>query len=128
MLQQLGIAARCKQQWVTDEELAVLYHRALCFVYPSEYEGFGLPILEAYACGAPVICAQASCFPEIAANAAAYFSPFDAGELATKMEDIICSANTRNAMREAGRLRLADFSWNKTAEKTLETYLKVLGR
>ncbi len=127
-LHQLGIAGRCTQRWVTDEELAVLYHRALCFVYPSEYEGFGLPILEAYECGAPVICAQASCFPEIAASAAAYFSPFDAGELSAKMAGIIRSADTRNAMREAGRMRLADFSWKKTAEKTLETYLKVLGR
>lgn len=127
-LHQLGVADRCHQQWVTDDELAVLYHRALCFVYPSEYEGFGLPILEAYECGAPVICAQASCFPEIAADAAAYFSPFDAGELSTKMEGIIRSADTRNAMREAGRTRLADFSWKKTAEQTLETYLKVLGR
>ena len=127
-LQQLGIAERCQQRWVTDEELAMLYNHAQAFVYPSEYEGFGLPILEAYECGAPVLCADASCFPEIAAKGALYFKPLDIQEMAHAIRQTVQSPDQQEALKEAGRRRLRDFSWQKTAEKTLETYLKVTKR
>ncbi len=127
-LHQLGIADRCQQRWVTDEELAVLYNRAQAFVYPSEYEGFGLPILEAYECGAPVLCAQASCFPEIAAKGALYFKPLDIEEMAHTIRQTVQSPEQQAALKAAGQKRLQDFSWQKTAEKTLETYLKVTKR
>lgn len=126
LLNQLQIAERCEQRWVTDEELAILYNRSLCFVYPSEYEGFGLPILEAFSCGAPVLCSHASCFPEIAAKGAEYFSPCDIQEMAACMNLAIESADMRQRLRDAGKLRLADFSWHKTAEKTIESYLKAI--
>lgn len=128
LLHQLGIAERCHQMWVSDDELAVLYHRTECFVYPSEYEGFGLPILEAFECGAPVICSEASCFPEIASYAASYFSTTDSNDLAAKITQVLASPEMRQSLLDNGKKRLADFSWKKTAEKTLETYLKALGR
>lgn len=128
LLHQLGIAERCHQIWVSDDELAALYHRSECFVYPSEYEGFGLPLLEAFECGAPVICSEASCFPEIASYAAAYFSTNDSNDLAGKIKQVLESSELKHFMRACGKKRLADFSWKKTAEQTLETYLKALGR
>ena len=127
-MQQLGIINRCQQRWVTDEELAVLYNRAQAFVYPSENEGFGLPILEAYECGAPVLCAQASCFPEIAAKGALYFKPLDIEEMSHTILQTVQSPGQQSALKEAGKQRLNDFSWQKTAEKTLETYLRVMKR
>ena len=127
-LQQLGIAERCLQRWVTDEELAVLYNRAQAFVYPSEYEGFGLPLLEAYECGAPVLCANASCFPEIAERGALYFNPLNIEEMAYTIRQTVQSPEQQAALKAAGRRRILDFSWQKTAEKTLETYLKVTKR
>lgn len=126
MLNQLQIVERCEQRWVTDEELAILYNRSLCFVYPSEYEGFGLPILEAFACGAPVLCSRASCFPEIADKGAEYFSAIDPEEMAACMKLAIESADMRQHLRDAGKVRLSDFSWKNTAEKTIESYMKAI--
>lgn len=126
LLNLLQIADRCEQRWVTDEELAILYNRSLCFVYPSEYEGFGLPLLEAFACGAPVLCARASCFPEIADKGAEYFSPRDTEEMAACMKRAIESADMRQSLRDAGKLRLTDFSWKNTADKTIESYMKAI--
>lgn len=126
LLQSLGIADRCEQRWVSDVELAILYNRSLFFIYPSEYEGFGLPLLEAYECGAPVLCSRASCFPEVAGKGALYFNPCDIQEMAAIMKQAVESADLRAHLRQEGKTRLADFSWQKTAEKTMETYLKVV--
>lgn len=128
LLQQLGIADRAQQRWVTDAELAVLYNRSQVFVYPSEYEGFGLPILEAFECGAPVLCARASCFPEVAGNGSLYFDPCVPEDMARSMQQVIASPEQQAILRAAGVTRLEAFSWKKTAEKTLETYIKAAKR
>lgn len=126
MLHQLGIAEKCEQRWVSDTELAVMYNRSKAFVYPSEYEGFGLPILEAFECGAPVLCSRASCFPEVAGKGALYFNPQDIEEMAVTMQQTITSKFQQESLQQAGKLRIQDFSWKKTAEKTLATYLNAM--
>ena len=112
--------------WVTDEELAILYNRCQCFIYPSEYEGFGLPLLEAFECKAPVLCSHASCFPEVAGEGAIYFDPKDNSQLVQKIRSVIYSSTEQERLKAAGSKRLLDFSWEKCAQKTLETYHKVL--
>ena len=125
-LSSLKIQNKTKQMWVTDEELAILYNRCQCFVYPSEYEGFGLPLLEAFECKAPVLCSRASCFPEVAANGALYFEPKNVSQLAELIRSVITSTSKQEELKAAGSRRLQDFSWEKCAQKTLETYQKVL--
>ncbi len=128
LLQSLGIQDRVKQMWVSDEELAVMYHRSLCFIYPSEYEGFGLPILEAYECGAPVLCAHASCFPEVAGEAALYFDPTSVVDISEKLELMCQDAALRDEYRQRGSERVKLFSWRRCAEETLACYQKALNR
>ncbi len=125
-MQELGIKEKIQRRPVSDEDLALMYNRALCFIYPSGYEGFGLPILEAYACGTPVICAHASCFPEIAADGALYFQPDKVDELVDTIETLLHSDALREKLLAAAAQRLAHFSWQKCAKETLAVYNKVL--
>ena len=125
LLAQLGLADRAVTRLVSDAELADLYAHAQCFVYPSRYEGFGIPILEAFAAGCPIVLSNASCFPEIGGDAALYFE-LDDGE---SMRAAIRSAMgcRRTELVEKGRTRLREFSWEKCARKTLTVYNSVLG-
>lgn len=107
------------QRSVSDEELAACYAHASAFVFPSLYEGFGIPILEAFACDCPAVLARASCFPEIAGDAAAYFSPDSADELRGALAHAIANRATLTA---AGRARLAQFSWDSAATETTAVY------
>lgn len=127
-LKSLGVEHRTHQKWVTDTELAILYNRSLCFVYPSEYEGFGLPILEAFECKTPVLCANSSCFPEVAGKAALYFSPHDEKEMAQRISEVINNKMLRKSLIQAGKERLKNFSWEKCAELTLLTYQKAISK
>ena len=105
----------------TDEELYSLYHHAMGFVYPSEYEGFGIPILEAYQADCPVILNRASCFPEIAGDAALYFSNEE--ELTAQIERLLSmSADDRNALLAKQKDRLSRYSWEKSARQMAEIY------
>ncbi len=126
LINELGIADRVQQMWVSDEELAILYNRALCFIYPSEYEGFGLPILEAFNCHTPVLCADASCFPEVAGDAALYFNPTDIKEMTQRMELMCSDEQLREDYIARGRERIKLFSWRSCAEKTLACYQKAI--
>lgn len=125
-LDDLDILEKTEQRSVTDTELAVLYNRSACFVFPSEYEGFGMPILEAFECGAPVICSRCSCFPEIARNGAVYFEKNNVSDLTNCILSVITSFSEQERLRAEGRLRLADFSWKKAASQTLAVYHNVL--
>lgn len=117
---------KISQQWVTDEELALLYQGSVAFIYPSEYEGFGLPILEAFACEAPVLCANASCFPEVADEAALYFDPQSEEEMLHTLCRFYESEELREEYIAKGKSRLKDFSWRKCAEDTLQCYHKAI--
>ena len=99
-----------------------MYQKALAFVFPSIYEGFGFPILEAFANKCPVILNNSSSFPEIAENCALYFESNDPNSLENALENVLDNEKLRSALSEAGSERLKDFSWKKSAEKTKLVY------
>ncbi|MDR2057876.1 MAG: glycosyltransferase family 4 protein [Dysgonamonadaceae bacterium] len=105
-----------------NESLAELYSSALAFVYPSVYEGFGIPILEAFTCGCPVILSRSSCFPEIAGNAGVYFDPFNVDSIIESIKSVMFHHSFRNELIEKGKERSKYFSWEKTAKETLKLY------
>lgn len=108
--------------FVSDEDLPFVYGLCDLFVFPSLYEGFGLPLLEAMACGVPVISSNTSCLPEIGGDAAVYFSPKNVEELSEKITTIISNQNQRNNLIDKGLRRVKLFSWNKMADNTLKVY------
>jgi glycosyltransferase involved in cell wall biosynthesis len=98
-----------------ESALAYLYRGCELFVYPSQYEGFGLPVLEAMACGAPVVCSSSSSLPEVAGDAAIYFSPGSEAELVTAMRVILSDSKLRAALVEKGKRRAREFTWDRAA-------------
>ncbi len=111
---------------ISDADLDRLYHNAEMFVYPSLCEGFGIPILEAFAQDCPVVLSDASCFPEVGGDACEYFAPDSMDALLHAMRRIIETDSYRNQLIEKGRERLKLFTWSETARKTEETYRKAL--
>ena len=112
--------------FASDNELFWLYKHALAFVFPSYYEGFGIPILEAFEAGTPCLLAKASCFPEIAKEAALYFDPQNKNEIVSAMSKIL-DKDLAEELVEKGKKRLTNFSWKKTAEKTTKIYKSIIG-
>ena len=110
--------------YVADQDLPALYSGALCFVYPSYFEGFGLPILEAMQCGAPVIAGNRTSIPELVADAGLLFDPFDTNALVEALKRILDDADYRAVLRARGLTRSGDFSWKATAQLTLKAYEK----
>lgn len=108
--------------YVPDDDLPLIYNLAQFLVYPSFFEGFGLPILEAMACGCPVICSSATSLPEIAGDCAVMFDPFSQIQLENAMRKMTTENNMRVEMSGKGIGRAADFSWEKCARLTLEVY------
>ena len=114
--------------YVPREEQPLWYNSAQVFVYPSAYEGFGLPVLEAMACGTPVITTTASSLPEVAGAAALLTTPGDADDLASAMIDLTRSSEEREALRGAGLERATRFSWDVAADKCRQAYRIASGR
>ncbi|HUS05641.1 MAG TPA: glycosyltransferase family 1 protein [Bryobacteraceae bacterium] len=114
--------------FVTDAELLQLYNAADLFVFPSLYEGFGLPILEAMACGRAVACSNTSAMPEVANAAALLFDPESVDEMTRAIRDILLDPELRARMERLGQQRASLFTWERTASKTLEIYHEVAGR
>ena len=108
--------------YVSDAELATLYHRATALVFPSYYEGFGLPALEAMAAGGRVVCANASSLPEVVGDAALLFPWNDADALATQLIRLLHDTTLREQLTQAGVLQSAKFRWATTASQTLGTF------
>src|SRR5919109_1077674 len=108
--------------WVSPNDLESLYRAATAFVFPSLYEGFGLPVLEAMTRGVPVACSNRGALAEVADDAALTFDPFEPTSIAAAIERLLGDATERERLREAGRANAARFSWSATAAKTLATY------
>jgi len=111
--------------FVSDEELLELYNACEFFVFPSFYEGFGLPVIEAMACGRPVACSNGSAVSEVADGAAILFDPHSTTEMTRAMLDLALNSELRARMGRLGLQRSAHFSWRRAAEKTLEVYHQV---
>jgi len=113
--------------FVNDDELLQLYNACQLMVFPSFYEGFGLPILEAMACGRAVACSNTSSMPEVANAAALLFDPENQGEIVRAMRDVLINPDLRARMERLGLQRASLFTWEKTAQRTLEIYYEVAG-
>ncbi|MCR4407506.1 MAG: glycosyltransferase family 4 protein [Anaerolineae bacterium] len=112
--------------YVPDEDLPAVYSAATLCVQPSLYEGFGLPVLEAMACGTPVVCSRTASFPEVGQDAARYFDPTDAAEMAATIRAVWRDEELRADMRRQGLAQAALFSWARTARATMTVYERVL--
>jgi alpha-1,3-rhamnosyl/mannosyltransferase len=108
--------------FISDSDLAALYRHATALVCSSHYEGFGLPLLEAMQAGTPVISAWTSSLPEVAGDAASWVEPDDDGAMAAAVDRVLTDDRLRRTMRDAGRRRAAQFSWDTTAERTLAVF------
>ncbi len=116
------IADKVIHQYASDQELFSLYANAIAFIFPSFYEGFGIPILEAFAASCPVVLSSASCLPEIAGDAALYFDPQNTDEMANAIERTVTDSNLRAALIEKGNERLKLFNWSESAMLTAGVY------
>jgi glycosyltransferase involved in cell wall biosynthesis len=105
--------------YVTDGELRALYENAACLVYPSLYEGFGLPPLEAMLCGCPVLVSDAASLPEVCGDAALYCNPRDPDNIAEKIRTLIEEPALRNELRCRGMERARNFTWRRASEALL---------
>jgi glycosyltransferase involved in cell wall biosynthesis len=111
--------------FVPDDLLPAVYSAAHVFAFPSLYEGFGLPILEAMACGTPVVSSRASCLPEVAEGASVLVDPDDVEDLAGALERTVCDPDLRGQLVDKGRQRAAEYTWARAARSLLEVYRNV---
>ena len=107
---------------VAERDLPALYSGATLFTFPSEYEGFGLPVLEAMACGTPVACSNISSLPEVVGDAALTFDPTNTNAIANALNRLLSDTDLRADLRERGLRQAAQFSWERTARDTLAVY------
>jgi len=128
LMERLGVSDRIIfTGYLPDEELPLLYNGARVFVFPSLYEGFGLPPLEAMACGLPVICSHSSSLPETVGDGALLLPPKDIDLWSDAMYNVFTNSDLRQELRKKGLAWARKFSWQRTARLTLEAYNKVLG-
>lgn len=127
-IKSLHLDQRVIQKFVASEDMHSLYAGAELFIFPSYYEGFGLPVLEAFAADTPVALSRSSCLPEIGGDGAAYFNPHDAEDIARVVRKILNDKEYSSSLVEAGRERLKAFSWQQTALATAEVYKKAIAQ
>jgi len=113
---------------VEDADLGALYAAAQFMVYPSLYEGFGLPVLEAMACGCPVVCSRASSIPEVGGQAARYFAPVDREDLRRQMKLVLSDRHLREQMVRSGLVQAGRFSVRKAGEELAALFHEVAGK
>jgi glycosyltransferase involved in cell wall biosynthesis len=127
LVAELGIAERVRfLGYVSQEFIPALYSLARCAVYPSWYEGFGMPVLEAMACGTPIVASNTSSLPEVAGDAALLISPGDDGALARVLERLLTDDHLRNDLARRGIERARQFSWETCASRHADVYRRVL--
>jgi len=126
-IQDLAIRPDAVRQYSGDDRtLADFYRNARAFIYPSEYEGFGIPPLEAMACDCPVACSNTSSIPEVVGTAGEYFEPTSVDAMSAALERVCFDESRRTALIHAGRLQRSLFSWNKCADETVQVYRRML--
>jgi glycosyltransferase involved in cell wall biosynthesis len=113
--------------YVTGDELPLWYNAATALAYPSVYEGFGLPVLEAQACGTPVLTSNASSLPEAAGDAGLMVDPYDTDALAAGLHRLLTDESLQYELRERGLIHARQFSWPRTARETAGVYRRALG-
>ena len=122
----LNIVDKIFQYSVSDNILAYIYQKAIAFVFPSLYEGFGIPILESFACSCPVIASNISSLLEVAGDAAIYFDPTDKLSILNNIQKVIYDDELRNQLVYKGSQRVKEFTWKKTAHQTKKLYEGIL--
>lgn len=125
-LARLNISGQCLQMDVTDEVLQQLYAQAMCFVFPSLHEGFGLPLLEAFANQCPVICSNSSCLPEVGADAAIYFNPYEPGDIRQAVATVLNNPLLQQELKQKGTERLSHFTMESCVQNTVRVYESVI--
>ena len=114
--------------YLSDHQLAACYSCASAFAFPSLFEGFGIPAIEAMAHGVPVVCSNTGALPEVCADAALYFDPVDVDSIANAIRQVMTDRHLHADLSRRGREREKQFSWQKSAQRTLEVYQKAAGR
>jgi len=127
LISRWGLHGRVVQQNASDKELPGVFGGATAFVFPSRYEGFGLPTLEAMACGTPTVLAESSSHPEVGGNAALYFPPGDDSHLAAQLSRLLSDDAFRCDLSEKGIAHAGRFTWRRTASATVDAYRIVAG-
>lgn len=124
LILELELESQVIQKYFNEDELGYFYNRAICFVFPSMYEGFGIPVLESMTCGCPVVLGRHSSFPEIAGDAGVYFDINSARDLKDKISSIVHDESLRNEYLQRGYEQAKKFSWEKAAKECLIVYKK----
>lgn len=125
-MKKLKIENKVHQILANDDEMYTIYYNAECFVFPSLYEGFGIPILEAFEAGTPLVLSNTSCFPEIAGDAGEYFDPINEKSIETAIKNVLYDPIQKMKLIKNGKERLKKFNWDKTSKETLEFYESIL--
>ncbi len=125
-IKRLGISDRVEFKSGSDQVLAGHYRTADAFVYPSKYEGFGIPPLEAMSYGCPVVCSSGGAIPEVVGDAGLYFDPDNPEELRATLEHLVTNERLQADLQVRGHLRIAAFSWSRCAEATAQIYREIL--
>lgn len=126
LTRELGLNGVVEWEPPSDDQLRLLYCGAEAVTLPSLYEGFGLPPLEAMACGVPVVVARAASLPEVVGEAGVYVEPRDVEDIARGLREVLVDETLRAKLREAGLVRARQFSWERTARETVEVYRESL--
>jgi glycosyltransferase involved in cell wall biosynthesis len=124
LILELGLESQINQKYFNEDELGYFYNRAICFVFPSMYEGFGIPVLESMTCGCPVVLGRHSSFPEVAGDAGVYFDINSAHDLKDKISSLVQNELLRNEYSQRGLEQAKKFSWEKAAKECLIVYKK----
>lgn len=122
----LGLTGKVVHIQATERQMQILYFNSVAFVFPSLYEGFGMPLLEAMVCKCPVICANSSCFPEIAQNAVEYFEPESVESMIASIQKVLSDNEYRKELGEKGYNHSHNFSWKKSAEEHIAVYQSLI--
>lgn len=126
IIKSIGLLEQVEQRYFEEEQLGLFYKNAKCFVFPSIYEGFGIPVLESMACGCPIVLSNASSFPEVAGHAGIYFDIDSKDDLKNKIDKVLTDKNYRDSFIKKGFEQIKQFDWDTASLQCLEIYKKAV--